>query len=462
MRSSTRNISQLAWVSGICLFLASGEARAATYYVSPSGSSTNPGTLAAPWSIRHAAGSAPVSPGDIVIILDGIYAEGELYFNKSGTQQNPVIYRAQNKHQAEIRSTSTNMAISISASWVTLEGIRLTSGSSAPPQFASSVGIRCWETNKPSPSNPSTGNVGCTVRDVRIDDMPNMNIGFKSNQDYALVENSEIRMGIEALNNFGTVIRNNIAYSKVNGYQSAGIFGKGGVRDMQIHGNIVHIMKPDDMGIILGGYTGDPWIYARPNVPQIEAYNSVAHDNVVINEASQINAPALGMMGAQDSAFFNNIVIGGQIWMEQVDTHASAVNPTWKNNIIHCRGGAATRGAAVGYSYNHGFQYTGTLSLDYNHFFDCVSGVPSQAHPITGDPKFVNLASDWHLQAGSPALGSGIPAAFTGYTGAAIDVSKDFTGTTRTVPWDLGIYDTGSAPPMDSRTPDRPRVLRVR
>jgi hypothetical protein len=87
-------------------------------------------------------------------------------------------------------------------------------------------------------------------------------------------------------------------------------------------------------------------------------------------------------------------------------------------------------------------EVTGTLTLDYTDFFNCGSyGMPSQAHPVSGDPLFFNKASDWHLQASSVAISSGAATSFAGYYGESIDVSKDVAGIQRTNPWDLGIYN---------------------
>lgn len=63
-------ILTLAAISALA-FAATGAA-AATYHVSPSGSSTNPGTALSPWSISKALTSA--LPGDIVMLANGSYS----------------------------------------------------------------------------------------------------------------------------------------------------------------------------------------------------------------------------------------------------------------------------------------------------------------------------------------------------------------------------------------------------
>ena len=67
-----------------------------TYYVSPSGSDSNPGTLAAPFlTINHADSAALLSPGDTVIVQPGTYpiATTAMRTNTSGTAGNPITYK---------------------------------------------------------------------------------------------------------------------------------------------------------------------------------------------------------------------------------------------------------------------------------------------------------------------------------------------------------------------------------
>jgi len=66
---------------------------AATYYVSPSGSDTNPGTSDRPWrTISKAAGT--VRAGDTVIVRDGSY-DGGILLETPGTATKPIVFRAE-------------------------------------------------------------------------------------------------------------------------------------------------------------------------------------------------------------------------------------------------------------------------------------------------------------------------------------------------------------------------------
>ena len=64
----------------------------ATYYVSPSGSNSDPGTQSQPWrTIQHAADS--VLLGDTVYVREGSYTE-RVTITRSGTSAYPIAFRA--------------------------------------------------------------------------------------------------------------------------------------------------------------------------------------------------------------------------------------------------------------------------------------------------------------------------------------------------------------------------------
>lgn len=413
-----------------------------TFYVSPTGLDSNPGTENAPWKTIGKAAAVLVG-GETAIIMDGIYEEPEVIFSHSGSQTQPITIRAQNPRQAILSSTSgCNPAISVDASYITIDGLRFSVSNNNVTcgiYTSANVAVRCWEATVPDASSPSTGNVGCTLRNVLIDYSPARALGVKSNQDMTLIENSEIHSGFEAFNNFGTIVRNNTVYTLTNDTpgDGNGIWGKGGVRNFQIYNNTVYV-SPGDIGIHIGGNTGCCWF---DETTHIEAYNGVVYNNVVI-ALSGANEYLMGLTGANDSALYNNVVIGGRLFFARggdlkngIPPNTYPANPVVKNNIFNCRGGTAA--SLDG--------YTGSLDLDYNNFFNCSSNVPTQDHPVIGDPLFVNDVSvpyDWHLHPGSPALGAGVTLApFPSFiVGESIDVSKNRDGLVRTIPWNLGIY----------------------
>ena len=452
---STRITHSLSTVTALAVALVCGPfanvvpAAAGTFYVSPTGNDSNPGTGSAPWKTIGKAAATLVA-GDTAILLDGTYTEPEIAFRNNGTASMPITLRAQNKHQAILSSTSgCNPNISIFASYVTIQDIRSVISPNnvicaAGVDSASGTAVRCWQATMPTVSNPSTGSVGCTVRGVLVDASPARGHAFKTNQDFSLIEDNVANSGIEALNNYGTIVRNNVIIG--GDHWGSSLVAKGGVRNFQAYNNVVHAQTVWGIGIALGGITGTQWLYDPAS--GVEAYNSVAYNNVVINESGGY-ADTLGMMGARDSALFNNVVIDGDVFLRNGYTPTESTNPTIKNNIFVCSGGNVLGPWA----------YAGTLGFDYNNFYNCTN-VPPQAHPIVGNPLFVDAHSDWHLTSGSPAIGKGTPITATGFKGETLTVNTDKDGKVRTIPWDLGIYATNSGT-SDSTPPAAPRNLRM-
>jgi hypothetical protein len=404
-----------------------------TYYLSPNGNDANTGSASAPWKTIQKAANTLVA-GDTVILMDGNYEEPQVNFSHSGTASAPITFQAQNKWMAVLYSTSgCNPGFSISASYITVRGLRFSVSPNNPTcttYTSANVAIRAWESMEPTPSNPSTGTAGFHADGIKID--AGRAEGLKSNQDNTIIENSESANSLEIFDSFNSIVRNNI----VTGQDQDGvsIFAKGGIRNAQIYGNIIHNTAASGNGIILGGYSCDTCHFDTST--NIEAYNSVAYNNVVINEGTGVMA-GLMFQGAKDSAFFNNVVINGQLAMtiggHNTGPQAPTSNPKFMNNIVLCNGGVLNSGW-------FGWAYSGTAAIDYNNFYNC-SGAASQSHAITGNPLFVNSASDWHLQSGSSAINSGTPITMPGYNGTIIDVSRDKDGVVRSSPWDLGIYN---------------------
>ncbi|TCS31451.1 chondroitinase B-like protein, partial [Paucimonas lemoignei] len=399
-----------------------------TYYLSPNGNDSNSGSASAPWrTIQKAANT--VNAGDTVVLMDGTYTEGSIGFNRSGTAAKPITFKAQNKWKAIVSSTSgCQPGFSINASYITVKDLTFgIGGNSCSTYTSSNVHIRAWNTVNPTPSNPTSGSAGFHADGLKLTGGLARSEGIKSNQDYTIIENVEADNALEIFNSKQSIIRNN----NVTGQDQYGvsIFAKGGVRSAQIYGNVVRNKHNDGYGIYLGGYSCDTCFF-DPSA-KIEAYNSVAYNNVVINDSGHLNA--LVFAGAKDSAFFNNVVIGGGVVTMQggynTGFRANTTNPTLVNNIIICNGAQA-----------HSGSYSGTYKVDSNNFYNC-SGVPSQTNAVTGDPLFVANTSNWALQANSPARNRGAAVSFTGYNGESINVSLDKNGVTRSAPWDLGIYN---------------------
>jgi hypothetical protein len=97
------------------------------HYVGLNGSDSNTGSLSHPWAtIQHADSFA--KPGDTVIVLDGIY-RGEISLTSSGTPEQPIVYRAQNKWKARLVGTGTGAGstiVGVSGGNIILQGFDIT------------------------------------------------------------------------------------------------------------------------------------------------------------------------------------------------------------------------------------------------------------------------------------------------------------------------------------------------
>lgn len=420
-----------AWMLGMAPTDVAAQAGGRAYYVSPNGDDGAAGSLNAPWrTIQKAADT--LAPGDSAVLLDGVYEEASVKFTRSGSANRRITVRARNKWGAVVSSISgCDPAFSISASYITVQDLRFSvspRNRTCADYTSSNVHIRAWEKDNPSPANPGSGFVGFVASGLKIDPGFQRAEGLKSNQDFTLIENSEIGHSVELFNVRDAVVRNNT----ITGQNQWGIsiFAKGGVRNAQIYNNIIRNQARNGYGIYLGGSTSDPWHFDSND--RIEAYNSVAYNNVVINESGG-NMTGLIFAGARDSAFFNNVVVGGTIEMTEGGPNsrngAATTNPRIQNNIITCQANAAALSGS----------YSGTLTIGNNNFFRC-SRVPTQDSPVTGDPMLVDPTADWRLLPLSPARGTGAAVSITGYDGTPIDVSRDRNGAPRSAPWDLGVY----------------------
>ena len=419
---------------------------ATTYYVRTDGNDSNAGSTnsaSGAWRTMQNAANTAVA-GDLVLVQDGTYASGQVQFANSGTASQPIIFRAQNIRQAIISSTASSAcqpAFSIHKNHIYIEGFRFqNSGVKCSLGFTSAnAAIRAWD-----------GFVGFQARNNQVDFSPHWDVCFKSNQDGTIMEDNLVHCDLQSQGPHPTNLGNIFRRNEIWDGSTAGtyLFFKGGAANVQAYNNILHltnawaIVRGDtDLGngIGLGGATGG---FVGP-----ECFNCIAYNNVVIKETAGTGGECFNTRGAKDSAFVNNVGIncGTMITLGNSGDNTITTNITIKNNIFYCGSGqsAYSPGGATG------------ATLNYNNFFNC-SGTPAQANAITGDPKFVNLASDWHLQVGSPAIGTGtVLSPFPQAGGGKVDISFDRAGVVRTAPWSLGIY-AGNSSSGDVTPPQSP------
>ena len=464
MRTVTLALLGLLWA---------GVAEAATYYVATTGSDSNtciqaqnintPKRNIGGYGITTATGiTCLTTPGDTLIVRDGTYVEAGIDIRVSGTAANPITIRAEHHLQAILSSISGNRCapnIGIHASYVVIDGLRGQINPADPyctPDSQTGAFARLWWSgNAPKLTGQQTTiYTGSVIRNCQIDAHRNRSVGIKTNQDNSIIENNVVHSSIEGQNANNIIFRNN--YADTGDVWGDIVTCKSGARNCQIYNNTVHKTK-EWMALVAGGNSGNIWDWDSST--GYECYNCVIYNNVVYVHAG-LGAQAVGLIGCLNCKFFNNVIINGSLLLEAggnqgIPPSPFPHNPVVVNNIFGCGGKPAHH-----YSVN---TFTGTFTEDYNNFFNC-TGTPSQAHPIIGDPRFVNVASDWHLLAGSPALSSGTAVSAVGYAGGNIPVNLAVDGTARVTPWDLGIYaqNGSSSGSSDVMPPTPPQNLTVR
>ena len=108
-------------------------AQSETYYISPTGSNTNPGTSARPWlTFSYAINPSRATCGDTLLLLDGTYGDGtstgKISISLACTAGNPLTVRAVNQRKAKIVDNGTGIAVNVTKSaYIVVDGLYATS-----------------------------------------------------------------------------------------------------------------------------------------------------------------------------------------------------------------------------------------------------------------------------------------------------------------------------------------------
>ena len=123
--------------SVVMLILGCAAVQASTYYVSTSGSDSNPGSVAAPWrTIQKAANAAKA--GDLVLVAPGDYPEYVQAGAAAGTAAAPIIFRASPANDPT--QPVKLRAFRLTSPYTVLEGFTLTAASDAHKPWGATWG----------------------------------------------------------------------------------------------------------------------------------------------------------------------------------------------------------------------------------------------------------------------------------------------------------------------------------
>ncbi len=398
--------------------------RAGTYYISPAGSDSNPGSQSQPWRTIQKAADSLVA-GDTVYILAGTYREGVTPQN-SGSPGSPITYAAYPGTVVTIDGASVDLP-----EWnglfqvINQHDIRVS-------------GLRVINSG-PNPHNP--GILVESSRDIVIENnyvrhSSDSGIGVWSSQnvtiDHNEVEDACYNGYNESISVGGTdgfEVKNN----HVHHNPKEGIDVKDGSANGKVFRNLVH--HTEAVGIYV-----DAW---DKHVYNIQVYANGVHD--VAADGFALGSEQGGLL--ENIRVYNNIAYNNK-WVG-IDLHSCCIaehpvrniqivnNTLYNNGWDPWGGGISVSNSQAEQvlirnnitSQNLYFQIavdpatpTGNITIDHNlidGFRDTEGEVRGSAY-VEGDPKFKDtVAADFHLGQGSPAIdrGAGTAAPTTDFDG---------------------------------------------
>jgi len=366
-----------------------------TYYVSPSGSDSNPCTQALPCRQLSKALTL-VAAGDTILLADGTYAGTDV--TKTGTAQAPITIKAQGSNavisaRANVRG---NLYLN-NCSYVIVDGIKTSGGTGS---LAAGIAVRF--SNHVTVKNSTSYN-------------NNMWGIFASNSPNLVLENNET---------YGQITQHGIYVADATASHDQPV-----LRNNRSHNNALQGLQLNADNGGTGYFTG-----------------ALIENNIVYNNGSN----GLNMDGVQDSIIRNNLFYnnhgsgitmfqldaatgpkGNQVYHNTIDMasdsrwairHTSSVGvSTIRNNIFYNRnsahGGISTTTQTdvnnTDSDYNIFAGSTVAVTPDDDSTFYSLAqwkALGKDQHSFTATPSalFANLTgADYHLAAASPAIDKG-------------------------------------------------------
>lgn len=421
-------------------------------FVANSGDDWNDGSADHPFeTIRRALDAA--QPGDVITLRNGVY-EGGINIDVDN-----LTIRSAPGEWAVIESPLTQFADGHANSVIRygfdvqggkLENLEITGGYY--------YGVMFWDWWDPTWEAGSThlGASGITLDGVKVHDTGVDAIKITPGADDITIINSEIYNagrrttssadGIDNNNGDRMIARGNY----VHDIPGTGVVTSGGTVGSLVEQNL--IQDVGGAGIVVGFYSEAEWMEPAANPDYYTSIDTIARNNLIVNPGMA----GVGVYASQRPQVYHNTIVdaarvaqapiqlgGVDIWLSDTDPyhHVASDHPTIMNNIIttaedndtrmvDVRQGSYSDGLTLDYNLYYSTNVLGVRFIDRNATGD---GTPERTlsgwrgiegfdqHGLIADPQ---LGADWHLLAGSPAIGKAFPLVAAG---------DDFDGDVRDV-----------------------------
>ena len=360
-----------------------GSCASACHYVDPAGNDGNAGTSAAPWrTLQHAADVT--GPGDTVIVNDGVYTGGGnvVTISRSGTAAGWLVFRAANLWGAVIdgQNNASTVGVEINGNYIRVEGFEV--------RYTSRYGIDAYGGSESVGGNHDVDVVRNHIHDIGhicTGDVGGI-VGVDAYSDNLTIERNVIHdVGRLGPGEQGCVEPNANWQNHDHGVYHG--IGNNVVIRNNVFYNFTHgwaIQRYNGNGAVTSGLTIVNNTFAFPNPWR---------------DGQIIIATGVTNLLIANNIFYQPTTAG--VWLDT----GGLTNATVSNNIAY--GGVASTGSGA------------TLSANMNNT----------------DPQFVNAGGlDFRVQAGSPAIGAGLPLTI---------VTNDITGAARptTGGYTIGAYE---------------------
>jgi len=404
---------------------------ASTYYVSPSGNDSNPGTQASPFrTIQKGVNTAQA--GDTVLVRGGTYNEA-VNVNRGGItianypNETPVL-DGQNS-----RGTGFNFG---GAPNVTIKGFT----------------VRNFNEHGVYNANSSAHN-------LRVEKSTFRNIGNSTNHDAIAVRyNNNFVLADSLIEDIGG--RGFNGWRAGNNYQ----FIRNTIRHTRADGIYISPTSPSTSTIFDGNHiynigiarNGSKWIFGSDHVDLIQAQPDPGdHSGLVMrnNKFGRVDMHQVITKNYRNAQFYNNVWYGG--FTDTYQGHSLRMeNMTgaliYNNTFAQIPSGRAA--FVLGTSNSSARAHNNIVQGGSGQLKEGNGSITSQSHNFIGNPGFVNPgAGDFHLA--SNATGA-IDKGTNSPSGISLP-STDHNGKARIVNGtvDIGAYEYGSTTPAPAPTP---------